>query len=89
MKDIPSQVMAKCMEKNLDVMKPPYSEHINASHLVFCYIEVPLSVALGYEKQGLKQPNFTGFQTDLIQQVLFGEQKDQKPREQCVEKTDV
>ena len=61
MKDILSPVMVKCMEKNLDVMKPPYSEHINASHLALCYIEVPLSVVLGYKMQGLKQPNFTGF----------------------------
>ena len=29
------------MEKNLDIMKPPYSEHIN-SPLALHYMEVPL-----------------------------------------------
>lgn len=28
MKEIPGPLIAKCMEKNLDKMKPPYSEHI-------------------------------------------------------------
>ena len=32
-----------------------------ASHLALCHIEVILSVVLGYESQGLKQPSFTGF----------------------------
>ena len=61
MKDIPSLVIVKCMEKNLDIKKTPYSEPLFSSHLALCYIEVPLFVVLWCEKQGLKQPNFRGF----------------------------
>ena len=54
MKEIPGPVIVKFMEKNLDIMKPPYSEHILSVILALCYIEVPLSIVPGYESQGLK-----------------------------------
>ena len=34
--------MVKCMEKNPDITHPSYNEHICASPLALCYIEIPL-----------------------------------------------